>query len=326
MKYSFIIPVYNGEKYIKTCVESILDQTYKDFEIIIVDDESTDSSYDICKNYKEKYKNIYLYKKKNSGTSATRNYGLKHVNGDYVIFIDNDDYWDDANALKKINDHLEESHADILMFDCKEKEEQKNIIKENNKHCDRNKIISASPGEALKEVLNSGSITRAVWTKVIKRSLIEENNIRFPEGMRNEDTDVTAQLFLHAQSYDWLDDKIYVYRKNTGVSQTSKPINYSQLYDLKQILKKQIKNGLSIDDDLLKKSFFSYLAFPFSVWLGYASNEEEVQKSEFKEMKSYSRVLLYDFDKNVKKLSFIYRVFGYSITRVILKLWVKVYR
>ena len=323
MRFSVIIPVFNSELFLKECIDSVLNQSYSDFELILIDDESTDNSLHICEYYQDKDNRIVLVQQKNSGTSVARNKGLELAQGDYVLFMDNDDYWDDLESLEKINCFLSESKADVLMFDCKIKNEKTNELISNDLHIDRSVIINQNAGDALKEVLEKGLISRAVWTKVIRRKLIRENNILFPEGMRNEDTDFTAQLFLYARSYDWLDDKIYVYRKNTGSSQTSEPINYEQLLDLKYILKKSIVNGLKLSNTELKKAYYSYLAFPFSVWLGYSTNKLETKKEEYIEMKPYSRVLSYNYDRNMKILSAIYRVFGYKLTCVALKLWVK---
>lgn len=99
MKISIIIPVYNSTLYLKQCVESILAQTYHNFEILLVDDGSTDDSPMICDEYAKKDDRIVTIHKQNGGTSDARNVGLEKASGDYITFMDNDDYWSDPDAL-----------------------------------------------------------------------------------------------------------------------------------------------------------------------------------------------------------------------------------
>ena len=100
MRFSIIIPVYNSEKYLKACVNSVLQQSYKDIEVILVDDGSKDRSPQICDTYAGQDKRIRTIHKKNGGTADARNAGLEVATGDYITFIDNDDYWKDRYALE----------------------------------------------------------------------------------------------------------------------------------------------------------------------------------------------------------------------------------
>ena len=114
MKYSFVIPMYNSEKYITETVCSILNQTYSDFEVIIVNDGSTDNSYSICKEIADNDKRVKLYNNTNNGVAYSRNYGIKNALGDYIIFLDSDDYWNDSNALQEIDDINKDK--DLILF------------------------------------------------------------------------------------------------------------------------------------------------------------------------------------------------------------------
>ena len=93
MKVSIIVPVYNCEKYLKKCIESIINQTYKDLELILIDDGSKDKSYDISLEYKKKYKNIIVLKQNNKGSGSARNYGIEKATGKYLMFCDSDDFF-----------------------------------------------------------------------------------------------------------------------------------------------------------------------------------------------------------------------------------------
>ena len=99
MKFSFVVPIYNVEAYLERCIESIISQTYGDFEVILVDDGSPDSSLEICRKYEKMDDRISVYSKENGGLSDARNYGLARASGEYVIFVDSDDYIDEKTKL-----------------------------------------------------------------------------------------------------------------------------------------------------------------------------------------------------------------------------------
>ena len=124
VKYSFIVPVYNTKKYLKKCLDSLIKQTFKDFEIIIVNDGSTDNSMEIIEKYKNKYSNIKVIEQQNQGLSLARNNGVKKTSGEYILFIDSDDYIE-KDLLKQIDKNI--GNADVLRFQIfSEDEEYKN--------------------------------------------------------------------------------------------------------------------------------------------------------------------------------------------------------
>lgn len=116
MKISVIIPVYNTEKYLKECVESVLAQTYHNLEILLINDGATDSSPQICESYAKQDARIKLIHKENGGLSDTRNTGIKQCSGDYVLFLDSDDYWDDPTMVEKLANQMQQYPVDILNF------------------------------------------------------------------------------------------------------------------------------------------------------------------------------------------------------------------
>ena len=115
MKFSIVVPVYNVEKYIRKCIESIITQTYQNFELIIVDDGSTDYSGKICDKYINK-SNVKVFHKKNGGASSAINYGIKKSKGEYLMFIDGDDFLYDVNCLEELNKIINNSNVDIIQY------------------------------------------------------------------------------------------------------------------------------------------------------------------------------------------------------------------
>ena len=116
MRFSIIVPVYKAERYLSQCVESVLKQDFNDFELILVDDGSPDKSPGICDSYAEKDSRVLVIHKPNGGASDARNVGIKAAKGDYLMFIDSDDYWDDTSVLRKISSIFDETESDLVQF------------------------------------------------------------------------------------------------------------------------------------------------------------------------------------------------------------------
>lgn len=324
MVVSIIIPVYNAEKYLRTCIDSLLQQTYKDLEVILIDDESKDTSGDICDEYASKDPRVKVYHQKNSGTSAARNTGINMASGDYVTFIDNDDYWSSKDCLQEIVLQLKESNADVLMFSTIDYWQDSNKYIYPSKTCSRDAVHHKKPSVAVKSIMEKGLLYRAVWSKIVKRNLIVEHNLYFTPGIRNEDTEWTAKMLLVAETYDWYEKAFYIYRKGHTGAQTSKPNTYENVSDLKNICIQYITLAQQLKDSEFKNVYLSYLAYPYSVWIAQAefikNNTIEADKAE---MKKYSYVLKYDIDPGVKLVSKLYKCLGYKITAKMLKLYLQ---
>lgn len=323
MKISIIIPVYNSEKYLPQCVESILKQEFQSYEIILVDDESKDSSPLICDQYAKKDKRVKVIHKKNGGTADSRNAGLKVATGDYVTFMDNDDYWNSQISLKEIVKQLEESKADVLMYDTMEYWENTKKFVQSKKFCKRSEVVGKSREKALEAIIKKGVLYRAVWAKVVKKELIDKNKLFFEKGIRNEDTEWTAKMLLCAETYDWYEKVFYVYRKGTGNAQTDVKVKYKEVNDLANICKKYIYISEQIKEESFKKVFKSYIAYPYAVLIGQLQllNKEEKDSIEWKEIRENALILTYDLDPNVKKVKFLYKLLGYNLMTLILKMY-----
>jgi len=221
MKFSIIVPVYNVEKYLVKCIDSIINQTFKDFELILIDDGSVDRSPNICDNYLNKYNNIKVVHKKNEGQGAAwMKEGLDLVSGDYVGSIDSDD-WVDLDLLERLSKEIERSHPDILVFGYKNVNnlgEQENRLSVESGLFDKNAIKS----DILPSLINVGGfqnrncIYLSRVNKFITRELLLKNrkyyDSRFPYG---EDNFWTIPNVLSANSiYVFSDWFPYSYRMN----------------------------------------------------------------------------------------------------------------
>lgn len=201
---SIIIPVYNVEQYLHRCVDSVLNQTYKNLEIILVNDGSPDNCPFICDEYAKKDKRIIVVHKENGGLSSARNAGLEIVQGEYISFIDSDD-WIHENYIEILYKNLHEKKADISICNFLEiADEEDPIINISNKLRIFNNI------EALHELYGALYIQFVVsWAKLFKKYLFEE--LRFPNGKVHEDEFTSYKLLYNAKKIVYSNDQLYYY-------------------------------------------------------------------------------------------------------------------
>ncbi|MBE5821327.1 MAG: glycosyltransferase [Clostridiales bacterium] len=204
-----IVPVYNVEKYIRNCIESIINQTYSNLEIILVDDGSLDSSPQIIDEYAKKDKRIRVIHKENGGVSSARNAGLKIASGEYITFVDSDDTINSKiyeilyNLIKKYDTEITMCEA-IKVY---EDEEGKIIIPELEENDIQEKVLNS--GEAIKLMIMDGNIGNFACTKLFKKELF--NNITFPDGKVYEDAGTTYKVVHNANKIVYTNLKLYNY-------------------------------------------------------------------------------------------------------------------
>lgn len=207
MDISVIIPVYNTEKYLSSCLESILGQANVSLEIILIDDGSKDSSPLICDEYSRKYDNIKAYHIKNSGPATARNEGFKIARGEYVTFTDSDDKMEPDMLFKMISAG-KEYHADIICCNYKEIDE-KGIITPRDYS---NQTYILNHEEALVHFYSKDKIFSQCWTKLFKRQLLLEHHIANDSSLRfDEDIIYNIRAFRYAQTTVIIDEPLYEY-------------------------------------------------------------------------------------------------------------------
>ena len=201
-KVSVIVPIYNVEKYLEKCINSLLSQTLEDIQIILVNDGSKDNSGNIAREYEKNNKNRIIYvEKENGGLSDARNYGLKYATGDFIAFLDSDDYIE-KNAYEEMYNKAIEENADYV--ECDFIWEFPNKIRVDKQYPYKNK----------KEMF---SFVRVVaWNKLIKRQLITDNNLEFPKGLRYEDVEFTYKLIPFINKFTYVDKPFIHYVQREG--------------------------------------------------------------------------------------------------------------
>ena len=221
MKFSFIIPIYNVEQYLDRCIRSIVNQTYDDYEVILVDDGSTDSSYSICEKYAREYPQVKPYTKENGGVSAARNFGLDKAAGEYIIFVDSDDYIapDTCSALLPYM----EGAPDIIRANAVRVENGEGLLRT----VYRENTLPCTGLQYLKEMMTLEQMPMAIWLNAYSREFLCREQLKFKEGVLHEDELFTPAAFLKAQKV--VDAEVvfyyYVIRENSIMTQKDKRKN-----------------------------------------------------------------------------------------------------
>ena len=257
-KISLIIPVYNVEKYLNECMDSILNQTFKDIEIICVNDGSTDSSLEILESYAKKDSRIKIITQRNCGLGCARNTGLKYAIGDYVWFIDSDDFISE-NSLNFIYNNATSNNSDIVFFKFSRFNDDEfnynlsglpleNIFKD--KDYDNFTFVYRDIPEI---VLNASF---APWFKVFKREFLDKNNFLFPVGIAYEDVLFNAQSLLIADEISFIPEFLYNYRISNPDSIIH---NNSNVWDIFKVCD-------SVEDFLRDSNFFDEFKSEFFIF------------------------------------------------------------
>lgn len=251
---SIIIPVYNVEKYIDRCIVSVVNQTYENLEIILIDDGSTDMSAERCDAWKAKDARVQVIHKKNGGLSDARNAGLANATGEYVLFVDSDD-WISLNTVEGTVNAIEKYDADMVVFEYNTVYEDGRIVRQTSPDYETECF---GVEKAIQLLLEDKKITSHVWRKLYKNSRIGKDI--FPVGKNFEDIFVMHQLFLSCRKIVYLNEAYYFYLQNSkGICGSRRlsdckahfeavDFRYKELIELCPHLKKELEWSKLISD------------------------------------------------------------------------------
>ncbi len=208
-KISVIVPVYNAEEYLPQCIESILKQDYENLELLLVDDGSSDKSMQICEEYVRRSGKVRVFAQKNSGVSAARNRGIEKAEGDYIVFVDADDYLPESCVLSRMAAQI--GSADILVGDYMRLWNDKLLPAGS---CSSFSGFSPEQGAFRFRGFFSVGTLSYVWCKMYRRSFLQENHLRFGDYAYAEDKLFNFYCYIRGAKYAFLTEPVYVYRKN----------------------------------------------------------------------------------------------------------------
>ena len=289
---SVIVPVYKVEQYLKKCLDSILNQSFKDFELILVDDGSPDNCPNICDDYAKSDSRIKVIHKENGGLSSARNAGLDYVfansNSEYISFVDSDDYVD-VFFLEKLYSSIEKCDMSVCFYHIfGEKKtassfKPQKIVVDNNEFC---------------KIADDGIYSIVAWNKLYKKEILR--NIRYPIGKNHEDEFIIHRIVGKCTKISFIPDKLYYYRQRLGsiteneTSFEKKLIVLEYLLDRVLYYKNETKN-----DELFLWNY--YKLFYLMAQIYSSCRNSEIFKQVFHTMKK-----IYSFKAKTKRESFFY--------------------
>lgn len=277
VKYSFIVPVYNTEKYLERCLDSLANQTLKDFEIIVVNDGSTDDSKSIILKYEKKHNNIKVINQENQGNSVAKNVGVKKSSGQYLIFVDSDDYVE-KDLLKNIDKEME--GVEVLKFQAMTEDEDGNNVKKFNEE----PFDTMNGFNAFRE-LSKHHFIDPPWGYVINREYYIQNKFSFKKGFFHEDFGLIPYVIYKSRKvksinyigYHYIQRNGSIMNNNDYKKTVKKAFDMLEQYKTLRLFSKNINKKNNMDD----------------YYLSYISNSVIVKARELKrkERKMYIKEL-----------------------------------
>ena len=313
--FSVIIPVYNVQDYLEECVESVLHQTFLDFEVILVDDGSKDRSGALCDALAQKDSRILVHHQENQGLSGARNSGLALAKGEYILFLDSDDFYPQTDFLEKIASVSD--HADIICFNYA-------------RYTDRllGKMLaypenSFSDDQLWLELTRRNAYQSSACIKAVKRELLQKNDITFERGTLSEDIEWSAKVLLSAGSVALAPDCIYAYRVRQGsISKTVSPRHVADQVRIISTLSRNVPEGSQAFQD----AYNGYVAFQYSaLMINLLLSKPKVDRELRRKVKDLAWLLQYDTNRIVKLIHMVKRILGFEITSRLLLVYFKLF-
>ncbi len=293
-------------------------QSMQDYEIILVDDGSTDKSGRLCDEFASKRENIFAYHKENGGPSDARNYGIEKSNGEYIVFVDSDDYFDDCKILEKIVAATENGKYDMVAYCIKFYDAISGRLQE-KQYYDESINDLPSLEEKLKYIISSDQMVISSCGYAVKRDFILKNSLLFEKGIVAEDTERTMRIFSCQPSIIFINEPAYCTRRGRPGSLSTEAAN-KNVSDLLYVIKKHSEIFKMADDLLL-----NYISYQYCVLCGILvkTKDKEFKKDILKEIVEYKWLLEYDLSPKVKKVKKLYKLLGIKNTVKILGFYLK---
>lgn len=314
MLLSFVVPVFNVESYLADCINSIICQPGKDFEVILIDDGSTDESGIICDKYAQLDSRVLSYHKTNGGLSDARNYGIKRASGKYLAFVDADDFIGER-AIETIRAILKkQSNIDIIFMEAYKFYGDKKRLSLGEGY--ENKLINGHPKQdVLNHLSKLNKFPASACSKIVNREFLIRNNLYFVSGLLSEDVDWSIRVFLSADSFWHSSYEYYFYRQNRKGSITSS-VSSKRVFDLLSIIENYSRNS----NTFYQEYILAFLAYELSVAillyskLPYCvSNKNVAQK-----IRDLSWILSYGRTKKIFFVNLCYSILGLGVTSYLL--------
>lgn len=318
MLFSIILPIFNVENYLQECVDSIINQTFADYEIILVDDGSTDGSPKLCDKLAEEYGCIKVIHKKNGGLSDARNCGTRVALGEYIVYIDSDDFLIKENFLEKLAEKAE-TKSDLIFY----KYQKYFDVTQKYEDCSytyNSAIKEKSYSDRICALVKADAFYGMAWIKAIRKEIIDKNRIEFEVGLFGEDMDWNYHIIFNSKSVSFIDESFIAYRQREGsITSSHKLKNLTDFIYVLEKWSKIITND--VKDEALRIALYGSLAKYYSNLLVVYSRLVDPSKKEYRtRIEQLDWLLKYSMSHRPQMISKIYRIAGFNLTIVALKI------
>ena len=311
--FSIIVPVYKVEAYLSQCVDSILSQSFEDFELLLIDDGSPDRSGTLCDEYARKDSRVRVIHKDNGGLSSARNCGLRAAIGEYVAFLDSDDYWESIDTLEVIYQQIQAHTADVVLLKHRKLDMKTGKTEVCPNTASMDDLVGLSYSEQLRFCVSRQLFDACAWNKVFRRNLMEKQDLFFVEGIIAEDVDWAARLSLAASGLAIIPEPVHIYRKGREGAITSS-LKLKNLVDTKGSIERCLQYVSDTDmPQPFLQSYYGYVAYRYAIWMAESAVLKDPEKEPLiREMKQYCWLLDYSLSWKVKLARIAVRLLGFN--------------
>ena len=324
MKLSIIIPVYNVEQYLQSCVQSVIMQTYQDLQVILVNDGSTDSSGVLCDQLAQQDSRIQVVHKENGGLSDARNVGLKVATGDYVAFLDSDDVYLLNDGLEQLMALAQAEQPDVLLFQAVDVYPHHQTVR---KAYDVEYMATHSGAEVFAQLVRTQSFNMSACFQLIRRELLEQHQIYFEKGLLSEDVDWSLRLWRHVSKVRAINLPLYGYQHREGSISTTYTIRNLRSY--KRIFYKFVQlyneRELNAHTELYWKTVMGYLAQMYTSCLyAYGQIARKDKLEAYAILQKYTSLLEHSISIKSERVIVLKRCVGLRLTVQVFALYGKI--
>jgi glycosyltransferase involved in cell wall biosynthesis len=319
--FSIVIPVYNTIKELRRCVDSVMSQTFEDFELILVDDGSTDGSGALCDRLSAEDSRIKTIHKANGGCAAARNTGIRAAEGKYLLFLDSDDMWNDNDALEKFYGIVQSRPVDIVCFGVSIYDEDGNLVKI------RKAELSADCGtdktSVLRELVYKNQYFSACYVRVYDREFLLKNKLFFVDGLLCEDIEWCARVMVHAKEIAVYSGQLYKRIQRREGSQTANLGEKNVLAILHSIEQGVVYVQKYSESSELLALYYEYWAYQYAMMLGFVPVVQGAMNDAtlFSRVSALNWLLTFDHVKKVKAVHMVNKCLGIKKTIMLLSVY-----
>jgi len=323
---SIIVPVFKVEQYLHNCIVSVLNQTYKNWELILVDDGSPDNCPQICDEYASKDKRIKVIHKENGGLSDARNFGINAAVGSYLLFLDSDDYWNDNFFLYDLSEIINrQPEVEIVNFGWINYFQNSKSFVEDKRNYTIKREEQENNNQFIIKLIENDLFIASACNKCIRRQFVKDNQLFFRKGLRSEDMDWCGRILYLMPSMACYNKKPYIYRRQVSGSITAS-VDNTHIWDIIQMIRAAQYNSekLETNERSIYLSFFAlqYLTLLFNITSEKFHNFPDLHI----EVKDLRNILKNDINYKVKVANRIMKFFGFRVMSKLLRQYILIKR